>query len=87
MKEKVWLETIHYPWPQSEECKHLHTQFGPPGSIPKLGLASYPCSGNTWTRYLIEGLTGYYTGSIYNDLGIKESGMYGEGVSIGNELQ
>ena len=52
--------------------------------IQILGLASYPCSGNTWSRYLIEGLTGYYTGSIYNDPGIRESGMYGEGVAIGN---
>ena len=48
-----------------------------------LGLASYPCSGNTWSRYLIEGLTGYYTGSIYNDPTIRLSGMYGEGVAIG----
>jgi len=85
-KEKVWLDTIHYTWPNDQECKHYYTQFGSPGSIPILGLASFPCSGNTWSRYLIEGLTGYYTGSIYNDLGIRESGMYGEGVAISDGL-
>ena len=34
IKEKVWLDTIHYTWPLDKECKHYCTQFGSPGSIP-----------------------------------------------------
>ena len=30
-------------------------------------LMSFPCSGNTWTRYLLEGATGAFTGSVYSD--------------------
>ncbi|KAL4218815.1 WSC domain-containing protein 1 [Mactra antiquata] len=32
---------------------------------PFVALASFPGSGNTWTRQLLEDLTGVYTGSIY----------------------
>ena len=45
-----------------------------------LGLASYPSSGNTWLRYLIEGITGFYTGSMYNDIMLRKKGFYGEGI-------
>ena len=31
---------------------------------------SFPGSGNTWIRFLIEQATGYYTGSVYRDLDI-----------------
>ncbi|XP_060575744.1 sialate:O-sulfotransferase 1-like [Ruditapes philippinarum] len=47
-------------------------------SRPLVALASYPGSGNTWTRQLIETATGYYTGSIYTDwnfVGSKECPM------------
>ncbi|KAJ8040170.1 WSC domain-containing protein 2 [Holothuria leucospilota] len=37
----------------------------PKGSMPLIGLASFPRSGNTWTRQLLEHATGIYTGSIY----------------------
>ena len=30
-----------------------------------IALASYPGSGNTWLRYLIEGITGVFTGTFY----------------------
>lgn len=35
---------------------------------PVIILASVPGSGNFWTRYLIEQLTGVYTGSIYTEM-------------------
>jgi len=54
--------------------------FGRPGEIPLVGLASYPSSGNTWLRYLIEAVTGRYTGSMYNDISLRKKGFYGEGV-------
>ena len=34
-------------------------------------LASFPGSGNTWLRYLLEQTTGVLTGSIYCDRGLK----------------
>ena len=39
-----------------------------------MALASFPGSGNTWARYVIEGATGVFTGSIYNDKGLKSKG-------------
>ena len=29
-----------------------------------IALASFPASGNTWLRYMIEGMTGGFTGSF-----------------------
>ncbi len=46
--------------------------------LPIVGLASYPSSGNTWLRYLIEGSTGVFTGSMYNDIMLVKKGFYGE---------
>ena len=43
----------------------------PPGQLT--ALASFPGSGNTWVRYLIQQATGYVTGSIYNDGSLKNS--------------
>ena len=38
-------------------------------------IASFPGSGNTWLRFLIESATGIFTGSRYKDLQIQ---MYGK---------
>ena len=40
-------------------------QLQPPGTFPVKALASFPRSGNTWARQLIERATGYYTGTVY----------------------
>lgn len=42
-------------------------------------LASYPGSGNTWTRVMLQAITGVYTGSMYDDARLKEEGLLGEG--------
>ena len=42
-------------------CAHLLTRFARPGSLPDARLASFPRSGNTWTRYLLEAATGLVT--------------------------
>ena len=42
-------------------------KLGEKGQFPLTSISSYPGSGNTWVRYLIEEFTGYYTGSIYDD--------------------
>ena len=42
---------------------------------PLVALSSYPGSGNTWLRYLIEGITGIFTGSFYyNEAYAKHGG-------------
>ena len=41
-------------------------------------LTSFPGSGNTWTRLLIEDVTGYFTGSVYWDQSLYDGGFLGE---------
>ncbi|ELU11434.1 hypothetical protein CAPTEDRAFT_193836 [Capitella teleta] len=53
--------------------------------LPLTALASYPGSGNTWTRHLIELSTGFYTGSIYKDKVLKVS-FPGEGEQSGSVI-
>jgi hypothetical protein len=49
-----------------EWCSELN--FSAPGNINQtVALASFPGSGNTWLRYLLEQATGIYTGSVYAD--------------------
>ncbi|CAH1232039.1 WSCD2 [Branchiostoma lanceolatum] len=52
--------------------------FLPDHSWPLVALASYPGSGNTWVRHLIERATGIYTGSYYNDGDLFNKGFRGE---------
>ena len=47
-------------------------------SLQMQALVSYPGSGNTWIRYLVEAATGVFTGSIWNDMSIFRAGQYGE---------
>ena len=46
-------------------CKNLTTTFSKQNPLPLVALASFPNSGNTWIRYIIEGITGIFTGSFY----------------------
>merc|ERR1711935_236777 len=41
-------------------------------------LASFPGSGNTWVRLLLEDASGFYTGSVYTDKSLGRSGFIGE---------
>ena len=43
-------------------------------------MASYPGSGNTFTRLGIEYITQYYTSSVYTDQGLVKAGYKGESV-------
>jgi len=49
-------------------------------------LVSYPGSGNSWVRQLLESATGIYTGSVYCDPSYVASGMVGEGLRTGNVI-
>ncbi|XP_071789463.1 sialate:O-sulfotransferase 2-like [Asterias amurensis] len=50
----------------------------PEGTMPLVAVSSFPGSGNTWVRYLIERATGIYTGSFYNDGVLFKQGFMGE---------
>lgn len=56
----------------------------PPG--PVVALASFPGSGNTWLRYLLQQATGVHTGSVYKDYGLLKNGFPAESVSNGSVL-
>uniref|UniRef100_A0A6P7FHA9 WSCD family member CG9164 n=1 Tax=Diabrotica virgifera virgifera TaxID=50390 RepID=A0A6P7FHA9_DIAVI len=45
-----------------------------------IALASFPGSGNTWLRYLLQQATGYHTGSVYKDYGLLKNGFPAESV-------
>ena len=47
---------------------------------PRVALASFPGSGNTWMRYLLQQSTGILTGSVFADPSLKKSG-FGEGIN------
>ena len=64
----------HYPWPSDERCGNLATIFSNKNPLHLVSLASFPNSGNTWLRYLIEGATGIFTGSFYDDVGLIKKG-------------
>ncbi|KAF4520044.1 hypothetical protein B566_EDAN008332 [Ephemera danica] len=54
----------------------------PPGAV--VALVSFPGSGNTWVRYLIQQATGVYTGSVYKDYGLLKNGFPAESVVNGS---
>ncbi|KAL5008429.1 hypothetical protein ScPMuIL_014010 [Solemya velum] len=41
--------------------------------LPKIALVSAPGSGNTWTRYLLQQLSGIGTGSVYCDKNLRST--------------
>ncbi|KAF8766844.1 WSCD family member GA21586-like [Argiope bruennichi] len=56
----------------------------PPG--PMIALASFPGSGNTWIRFLVQQATGILTGSVYRDYSLKRNGFPAESVANGSVL-
>lgn len=40
-----------------------------------VGLVSFPGSGNTWLRYLLQQSTGIFTGSVYVDGELRKNGL------------
>ena len=60
---------------QDERCKPL--KFLPVDSgVKQAVLVSFPGSGNTWARHLIEQASGIYTGSVYGDFSLLGSGEF-----------
>ncbi|KAK4327314.1 hypothetical protein Pmani_002255 [Petrolisthes manimaculis] len=72
--KKVWK-----PWkddPPGSPCLLYQNRLG--AGVDPVRLVSFPCSGNTWFRYLVESATGIFTGSVYNDKHLYEGGYIGE---------
>ena len=70
------------PINRDQHCKKMSFQRS--GSV--IALASYPGSGNSWVRQLLESATGIYTGSVYCDSAYVRVGMLGEGVMTQNVI-
>ena len=71
------VEMSFQPWRSHNdpECSSFVVQFILNASQPLMALATYPGSGNTWIRGLIERLTGYFTGSPYADKRLFQQGI------------
>lgn len=57
----------YIPWGNSVECSRFGVHFVEKKSLPMVALVSFPGSGNTWVRYLMETSSGVFTGSVYTD--------------------
>ena len=68
--------------PSCQHCKKMSFK----NSGPTVALVSYPGSGNSWVRQLLESATGIYTGAVYCDPAYVNAGMIGEGVMTNNVL-
>ncbi|KAI0242306.1 WSC domain-containing protein 2 [Lamellibrachia satsuma] len=83
-----WLN-FEIPWnlqqrhSQTLVCPKLHFSRR---HLPATALASFPGSGNTWTRHLIQQATGVYTGSVYSDKVLVKEGFPGEGLTNGSVI-
>ena len=53
---------------------------------PVVALASFPGSGNTWVRYLLQQATGILTGSVYKDYALLKNGFPAESIINGSVL-
>ena len=53
---------------------------------PSVALVSYPGSGNTWVRGILEVATGICTGAIYCDASLRSQSFIGEGLQSGSVL-
>ncbi|KAG5873071.1 hypothetical protein JTB14_018732 [Gonioctena quinquepunctata] len=69
--------------PKINWCSELKFLDPPKEAI---ALASYPGSGNTWLRYLLQQATGVLTGSVYKDYGLLKNGFPAESVLNGSVL-
>ena len=72
---------LHIP-KHFQTCKNM--TFQKTGNF--VGLLSWPGSGNSWVRQMLETATGIYTGAWYCDSNYINAGMLGEGVKNKNIL-
>ena len=73
---KTWKRPIsQYHEPRKSVCVFVNGTRSYP-----MGLASYPGSGNTWVRGLIQRTTGLCIGAIYCDVTLRQNGYPGESI-------
>ncbi|XP_061163273.1 WSCD family member CG9164-like [Saccostrea echinata] len=68
---------------KSWKCKTPHFSKQ---ALPLTALVSFPGSGNTWVRHILQQATGINTGSVYRDYVLKVLGFPGEGVQNSSVL-
>ncbi|XP_055606932.1 WSCD family member AAEL009094 [Uranotaenia lowii] len=72
------------PGAMHKSSKHGGAAGGAAGGLT--ALVSFPGSGNTWLRYLLQQSTGIYTGSVYKDYGLLKSGFPAENIANSSVL-
>lgn len=77
-KVKVMVGTVS---PIDDGCHFFLTKHRKP-----VALISYPGSGNTWVRQLLEAATGICTGSVMCDMSLRLNGFTGENLNSGSVL-
>ncbi|KAG7171980.1 WSCD family member GA21586-like [Homarus americanus] len=69
-------------WPDDPKCSKMRVRFAKDfeGTL----LHSYPRSGNSWTRYLLEAATGVFTSSVpeFKEISLIKAGYLGERYSL-----
>ena len=65
-------------FPAIHWCRPLGYRAAIPQRDSVIALASFPGSGNTWLRYLLQQATGIITGSIYKDHALLRNGFPGK---------
>jgi hypothetical protein len=75
------LSVEEYNEPNNSVCVFVKESHRYP-----LSLASYPGSGNTWVRGLLQKVTGLCTGAIYCDGELRQNGFPGENIRNGVTL-
>ncbi|XP_063695532.1 WSCD family member AAEL009094 [Culicoides brevitarsis] len=74
------------PWPSGAKYdKKLYNRYKNDAN-GLTALVSFPGSGNTWLRYLLQQSTGILTGSVYKDYGLLKSGFPAESISNSSVL-
>ena len=81
LKDKPPDSSIQIP-SSFQHCKTMSFK----SSKSRAVLESFPGSGNSYVRQLLESATGIYTGAIYCDPSYLKVGMIGEGVETENVL-
>ena len=81
---KLIQRNFHFPHQSSRIQRQLVPGSKDLGAI--IQLASFPGSGNTWVRHLIERGTGYLTGTIYGADSALSKVFHGEKVHDGRKV-
>ena len=63
-----YCRRTYNPWPNDAICREFVTRFSTSRRRKTIGIFSFPNSGNTLMRQLVEAATGVFTGSFYSSL-------------------